>query len=330
MARLPQQDGTGPERGASMKRKVPAAARFARLASVALVAACANGGGSTEPDFGNDASSRDGEEASTGVPTDAAADASDASADVTLDSATDTSGGAESGATETGAVDTGVMDSATTDAPGEASTTNDAAPDAPTADGGGDAGADASPPDGGCANACALGDSTCQSGGVASCTSGTSGCTEWGPPAACGTHQACQVSGSSASCTCIASACTQDGTVCAVANATLDTCATDSMGCLYVASSMPCTTSVANAIPACTGATCGFACDSGYMLTGGMCTAMACAHDECTVGGPLNPNCSVCVQTLCLQEGDNDPCCTTSWDQFCIDEVDAFCSFSCP
>jgi hypothetical protein len=63
---------------------------------------------------------------------------------------------------------------------------------------------------------------------------------------------------------------------------------------------------------------CGLSCGGGG---GG-----SCAHDECSSGGSLNPSCSSCAQAVCSA----DPyCCNTEWDGQCVDEVDAYCSFSC-
>ena len=54
------------------------------------------------------------------------------------------------------------------------------------------------------------------------------------------------------------------------------------------------------------------------------------AHDECTAGTPLQPNCSQCAQDVCAA----DPfCCDTSWDPLCVahatDPMDADFQASC-
>jgi hypothetical protein len=62
---------------------------------------------------------------------------------------------------------------------------------------------------------------------------------------------------------------------------------------------------------------CGESCDGG----GG-----GCIHDECTAGGPLTQACSSCAADVCAVD---DYCCTTEWDQQCIDEADQVCVFIC-
>lgn len=48
-----------------------------------------------------------------------------------------------------------------------------------------------------------------------------------------------------------------------------------------------------------------------------------CAHDECEFGPPLEQSCSNCALLICLQDAY---CCTTLWDDLCIDAADQQCS----
>ena len=59
-----------------------------------------------------------------------------------------------------------------------------------------------------------------------------------------------------------------------------------------------------------------------------MVVVSACAHDECTSGGKLTKTCSACANAVCT----NDPyCCSTTWDSFCISDVNTYCTTkTCP
>jgi len=49
-------------------------------------------------------------------------------------------------------------------------------------------------------------------------------------------------------------------------------------------------------------------------------------HDECVQGDPLDASCNACVDAICSQ----DPyCCSTAWDDICINLVDELCSPPC-
>ncbi|KAJ3078810.1 hypothetical protein HDU99_000371 [Rhizoclosmatium hyalinum] len=52
-----------------------------------------------------------------------------------------------------------------------------------------------------------------------------------------------------------------------------------------------------------------------------------CPHSVCVAGSvPLSSSCSACAKAVC----DADSyCCTTAWDQTCVDEVASYCSSSC-
>ena len=60
-------------------------------------------------------------------------------------------------------------------------------------------------------------------------------------------------------------------------------------------------------------------CDAGACAT--------CAHDECTVGDPLGPQCSPCAKQMC----DADPyCCGQYWGASCIEQMKTVCGKTCP
>jgi hypothetical protein len=54
-----------------------------------------------------------------------------------------------------------------------------------------------------------------------------------------------------------------------------------------------------------------------------------CDHDVCALGTPLDSSCGSCEAAICAAD---DYCCTTDWDQFCIDAVATECGGSptCP
>ncbi|MBL4688534.1 MAG: hypothetical protein JKY37_28350 [Nannocystaceae bacterium] len=54
--------------------------------------------------------------------------------------------------------------------------------------------------------------------------------------------------------------------------------------------------------------------------------ASGCAHDECSLGGPLISGCSACATAVCAAD---DYCCTTDWDQFCLDEAEGAAACAC-
>jgi len=58
----------------------------------------------------------------------------------------------------------------------------------------------------------------------------------------------------------------------------------------------------------------------------------ACDHDVCTEGDPLDPDdCTDSDEAECAAAViDNDSwCCEVEWDEYCVDEVADYCSFSC-
>lgn len=54
-----------------------------------------------------------------------------------------------------------------------------------------------------------------------------------------------------------------------------------------------------------------------------------CTHGLCELGGALDADCDTCVDTICNQTvngiGPDSSCCTSSWDQECIDKVYTKC-----
>jgi hypothetical protein len=51
-----------------------------------------------------------------------------------------------------------------------------------------------------------------------------------------------------------------------------------------------------------------------------------CAHSECSKGGPLTSGCSSCASAIC---GGDAFCCTTEWDQLCVDAAVASSACNC-
>lgn len=52
-----------------------------------------------------------------------------------------------------------------------------------------------------------------------------------------------------------------------------------------------------------------------------------CAHDKCYAGPPLAPACDPCVAAICQQTGY---CCSSVWDNICVDKVKSLCGVTCP
>jgi hypothetical protein len=53
-----------------------------------------------------------------------------------------------------------------------------------------------------------------------------------------------------------------------------------------------------------------------------------CDHDVCTSGGPLDASCGTCEAAVCAAD---DFCCTTTWDEFCVEAVATECpGTTCP
>ncbi|MDI3291686.1 vWA domain-containing protein [Polyangium sp. 15x6] len=68
--------------------------------------------------------------------------------------------------------------------------------------------------------------------------------------------------------------------------------------------------------------------DKVYSLCGAECEAdPPCAHDKCYSGSALSAACDSCVATICQA---SPSCCTTKWDNLCVDKVKTLCNESCP
>lgn len=55
-----------------------------------------------------------------------------------------------------------------------------------------------------------------------------------------------------------------------------------------------------------------------------------CAHDVCTAGAALDPNCDPCAASVCASDSF---CCDMAggqWDSICVSEVSQFCAKACP
>ncbi|HTB78062.1 MAG TPA: hypothetical protein VK762_32680, partial [Polyangiaceae bacterium] len=92
-----------------------------------------------------------------------------------------------------------------------------------------------------CASSCTSGQTSCVSGGLATCTLGSNGCRAYGAPAACGTLQSCTGAAGSSACTCNTDpVCSAAGKICTSASASA-TCSTDTQGCIYESGSSACT-----------------------------------------------------------------------------------------
>jgi hypothetical protein len=77
-----------------------------------------------------------------------------------------------------------------------------------------------------------------------------------------------------------------------------------------------CATSVCNSDPFCCSTDWDALCVShAESLCGNLCAGGGCAHSECQVGAPLDPNCSACAGAVCNQDSF---CCTQQWDNICV------------
>jgi hypothetical protein len=149
-----------------------------------------------------------------------------------------------------------------------------------------------------CSDSCSSGQTSCVSGGLATCTLGSNGCYAYGTPAACGTHESCTGSPGSASCTCnVDPNCPTVGAHCA-SSSSYDTCQADpTTGCIYASSTTSCSST-----QVCVGGTC--ACNS--TSCPGCCNGTQCVlfanqgPSECGTNGgacgqctsPTAPSCN--------------------------------------
>jgi hypothetical protein len=184
-----------------------------------------------------------------------------------------------------------------------------------------EAAADAGPDGPGCTNTCILGSSQCVSGIAQDCQLQGS-CTQWVTTTTCGPHQTCTAAADAgAACRCNSSICSQTGSVCQDGQ-TLATCATDSDGCLYVASTTTCTspqTCSGMAPSAACSLTCSNSCTQGQTscVSGSLATctlgsngcfaygtAVACGvHQSCT-GSAGSTQCICNTDPVCSAVGN--------------------------
>jgi formylglycine-generating enzyme required for sulfatase activity len=174
----------------------------------------------------------------------------------------------------------------------------------------------------GCTDACTAGLTECASGGVQTCQTPTGGCTQWVTTATCGSNQMCAVTGGSAACICNSTVCAAAGSICQDAQ-TVATCAKDTNGCLYVASTATCTSPESCAagdggLGAACSLTCSSSCTKGEAscVSGDLATCtqgtngcwalgtpVACgAHQSCT-GNAGTAACTCNASTVCTETG---------------------------
>lgn len=61
------------------------------------------------------------------------------------------------------------------------------------------------------------------------------------------------------------------------------------------------------------------------LLANILCGGTCCAHGECSAGGPLGATCDACTQAICAAKPF---CCTTGWNEVCMDRVPLYCGGS--
>jgi hypothetical protein len=166
-----------------------------------------------------------------------------------------------------------------------------------------------------CTDSCIQGQTSCGSGGLATCTLGANGCWAYAPAVACGSHQTCNGAAGAASCTCNADPmCNAAGTTCAGTTSVV-TCSTDAQGCVYASATSMCATGCSG------GACCTSSCALGQSscVPGGLapCTlgADGCwsyaapvpcgTHQSCT-GAAGGGACNCDVSPYCTAGGGGD------------------------
>jgi hypothetical protein len=117
--------------------------------------------------------------------------------------------------------------------------------------------------------------------------------------------------------------------LCGGTGGTGGSCAHDecSTGAALAPSCSPCAATVCDDDPYCCSTSWNSYCVEGAKSLCGACggtggSGGACAHDECTTGPALTPSCSSCAQAVC---GYDSYCCTTSWDDTCIEAAQSLC-----
>jgi sulfatase modifying factor 1 len=173
-----------------------------------------------------------------------------------------------------------------------------------------------------CSSSCTQGQTSCVSGGLATCTLGSNGCWAYGAPIACpGTRQACGGTAGAAVCKCNVDAlCKAAGSVC-TNTTTVANCAADAQGCFYASSSPAC----AAGTPFCNGAgVCGV-CQNGTTRcsfngvetcgAGAWGAAIACPASTPTCGGAgvcgAPPSCKTAGAGRTNCGASSESCCTS-------------------
>ena len=86
----------------------------------------------------------------------------------------------------------------------------------------------------------------------------------------------------------------------------------------------PCVTAVCAAMPSCCTSMWSQACvDQAKISCNTQCN---CQHSICQGGGALATDCNPCVTELCKADSY---CCSTSWDNICVGEVESICGIIC-
>ena len=130
-----------------------------------------------------------------------------------------------------------------------------------------------------CVSTCTAGQTECaDSSSLETCGVNPQGCHTYLAATACPAHQTCSGAVGTASCVCD-NTCAAAGVACN--GVSLQTCSADAKGCLSVTSSTPCTTSIANAAPACAAGACTFTCNAGFVLCNGACVDAATDGNDC-------------------------------------------------
>ncbi len=172
-----------------------------------------------------------------------------------------------------------------------------------------------------CSNTCTQGQTSCVSGGLATCTLGSDGCWSYAAPVGCATHESCTGAAGTAKCTCNTdSVCKAQGNACQDGQ-TVAICASDANSCVYLASTMSCTAPQVcsgTAPSAACALTCTNSCTQGQKscVSGGLATCTlgsngcwaygagaSCATRESCTGAAGSASCACNADSVCKQAG---------------------------
>jgi hypothetical protein len=161
-----------------------------------------------------------------------------------------------------------------------------------------------------CSDSCTQGQTSCTSGGLATCMLGSNGCWAYGAPTSCGVRQTCTGAAGSAACTCNADpVCRAVGAVCA-SGSTAASCAQDGQGCFYEATSTPCTNG------ACSGGVC---CTNSCTTGSVSCLSTSSTQIQaCTVGsnGCAAPSVTACSTGWVCERSGGAACEDPNWAEW--------------